>query len=214
MLTDWNFWFSVITAIVAIIALVQGHQQIKLSNKQYLFGSRVEYYLIAKGLIQLYENNVSLSIFQDNMPIKSLMAMEFIFARMTNNTYLEKITEVIAHPLENPYKKDFLIKLESMKDVSVKIKFIFDGKISSFLGNYVLYYQELLFKMYQYQITLNERKNVIQNPNQIPDKEKEWDVEKEQRDELQKAIKNLKEAYKYLKEEDIEKKIEKQIKLY
>lgn len=97
MLIDWNFWFSVITAIVAVIALIQTKQQIKLSNKQHLFDKRVEHYLIAKGLMQLHETNQILLINKKDEP---LLAMDFIFAQMTNNTYLEKITDVIAHPLE------------------------------------------------------------------------------------------------------------------
>lgn len=210
MLTDWNFWFSVITAVVAVIALMQTKQQIKLSNKQYLFDKRVEHYLIAKGLIQLYESNKTLLTVRDDEPA---FAMDFIFAQMTNNTYLEKITDVIAHPLENPYHKDFLIEMEIMKDVSAKIKFMFGGKIAFFLGNYVLCYQELLFKMYQYQILLNKMQKSAQDFNLTLDKAQEAVGEKQQREELQKAMEDLKQAYDILKKEDVEEKIEKQIKL-
>lgn len=211
MLKDWNFWVSVITAAVAVIALVQTKQQIKLSNKQYLFDNRVEHYLIAKGLIQLYESNENHLTVKDDEPA---FAMDFIFAQMTNNTYLEEITYVIKHPLEYPYHKDFLIKMESMKDVSAKIKFIFGGKIASFLGNYVLRYQELLFKMYQYQILLNNMKASAQECNFALDKAQEKVGEKQQREELQKAMEDLRQAYDVLKKENVEEKIEKQIKLY
>lgn len=211
MLKDWNFWFSVITAVVAIIALVQTKQQIKLSNKQYLFDNRVEHYLIAKGLIQLYESNKTLLTVKNNEPS---FAIDFIFAQMTNNTFLEKITDVIAHPLENPYHKEFLIKIEIMKDVSVKIKFIFGGKFATLLGNYVLCYQELLFKMYQYQILLNKMQKSAQDFNLTLDKAQEAVGEKQQREELQKAMEDLKQAYDVLIKEDVEEKIEKQIKLY
>lgn len=109
MLKDWNFWLSIVTVVAAVIALMQTKQQIKLSNKQHLFDKRVEQYLIAKGLIQLYENNDTILVFKENEPILSI---DFIFMQMTNNTYMEQMVDVISHPLEEPYHKKFLISLQ------------------------------------------------------------------------------------------------------
>ena len=210
MMMDWNFWFSVITAIVAVIALIQTKQQIKLSNKQHLFDKRVEHYLIAKGLMQLHETNQILLINKKDEPV---LAMDFIFAQMTNNTYLEKITDVIAHPLEQPYHKEFLVKMETLKDASIKIKYIFNGKAAILLGDYVLCYQELLFKMYQYQILLKNMDKASQDFRLTIEEAQKTVDEKHHREELQKAIDNLKQAYNALKKEKVEEKIEKQIRL-
>ncbi len=210
MMMDWNFWFSVVTAVIAVIALMQTKQQIKLSNKQHLFDKRVEHYLIAKELMQLYESNRSILTFKEDEPA---LAMDFIFAQMTNNTYLEKITDAIAHPLEQPYHKEFLIKMETLKEVSSKIKFIFGGKAAVLLGNYVLCYQELLFRMYQYQILLENMKKASQEFKLTIDKAQETVGEKHYREELKKAVDNLKQTYDMLKKEKVEEKIEKQIKL-
>lgn len=210
MLTDWSFWLSVITAVVAVIALVQTKQQIKLSNKQHLFDMRVEHYLMAKGFMRLYEGNQTLLTKKRDEPV---LAIDMEFAFMTNNSYLEKITDVIVHPLEQPYHKEFLTKMETIKEASAKIKYIFDGKAAILLGDYVLYYQELLFKMYQYQILLKNMEKMSQDSKLSFDKVQEMVNEKQHREELQNAICNLKQAYEMLKKEKVENKIEKQIKL-
>lgn len=210
MLMDWNFWLSVITSVVAVIALVQTKQQIILSNKQHLFDMRVEHYLIAKGFIRLYESNQTLLINKRDEPA---YAIDFKFASMTNNSYLEKITDVIDHPLEQPYHKEFLTRMETIKEVSAKIKFIFDGEVAILLGDYVLCYQELLFKMYQYQILLKDMKKMSQDSKLTVEKVQEMVDEKHYRDELQKAIDNLKLAYDMIKKEKVENKVENQMKL-
>lgn len=83
MLTDTNFWFSVITACVAITALIQTQVQIRLSNKQHLFDKRVESYLIAIGLLRLYENNYSSFDGQD----EPFLAVDVQFSFFTNSTF-------------------------------------------------------------------------------------------------------------------------------
>lgn len=211
MFTDWNFWFSVITAVVAIVALMQTKQQIRLSNKQHLFDKRVENYLIAKGLIQLYEINKNSLIVKNDMP---MFEVDFIFEQMTNNKYLEKITRVITNPLEEPHHKEFLISMENIRAVSAEIDFIFSGKVATFLGEYVLHYQELLLKMYQYQILLNKMRESAQDFNLTLEEAQEKVNEKKYQEELRKAAEILKQDYDILKKENVEKKVEKQIKLY
>ncbi|NSB30152.1 hypothetical protein [Clostridium saccharoperbutylacetonicum] len=64
MFNDLSFWVSVVSAcagigsaIVAIVAVMHTRKQINLSNKQILFDKRIENYIIATGLIQLYREN-------------------------------------------------------------------------------------------------------------------------------------------------------------
>lgn len=195
---DWNFGFSLITAVIAVIALIQTKQQIKLSNKQFLFKIRVERYRISKELIQLYKFNEKLLMTY----IKNdefLGAIDSVFDKLTNNDYLENIKSVIAHPLEEPYYKDFWIKMENMKNVSAEMELIFSGKMAVFLGDYVFYYQQLLTEMRNYKILLN---------NSVT---KELGKEK---DDLNKALENLKKAYDNIKKRKVIEKIKKQIKLY
>ena len=54
-----NIVLSAIVALTAIFALFQTHRQIKLSNKQFLFNRRLDKYLLAKSLIELYKDNIN-----------------------------------------------------------------------------------------------------------------------------------------------------------
>ncbi len=210
MLTDWNFWFSIITAIIAIVALLQTKQQIRVGNKQHLFDEHLENYLIAEGFIRLYEDHQNQFLIKKDEPE---MALDLKFLWMTNNTYLEEISDVINHTLEKPFHKEFLTKLETIKNVASKIGFIFHGNATELLKKFVLCYQESLMQMYQYQM-LFKKMNECAN-------EFKWTLEEsvknlnepQQRMELHKAMENLKQAYDELKKENVKKKIARQIKL-
>jgi hypothetical protein len=210
MFKDWNFWFSVITAGVAIVAIYQTQHQIKLSNKQHLFDKRVENYLIAKGLVQLYRSNSSHFIHEEDRPI---FEIDLEFTWLTNNVYLENMTLAIENPLTEPYHKEFLTKLEELKEVSSKIKFLFSGETAELLGDFVLHYQRLLFAMYQYQILVNKLKDTANKFNLSLEESQEKVHEKKHRNTLKQAFDNLKQADSLLKDKKVERQIEKQIRL-
>lgn len=211
MIRDWNFWFSVITSIIALIALYQSYQQLKTSNKQHLFDKRIENYLIATGLIELYKENKSLIDKQDNS--RPLSAIDYIFNLMVNNTYLEDISDVIDNPLEQPYHKKFLIKREELKNISSKTKFLFSGKEASILSDFILRYEELLFSIYQYQIMLKHMDKYSEKFKATIEDSQKGVKEPFQREELFKAFDNLNKVYSMICKEDVIKKIDKQIKL-
>lgn len=137
MTIDWNIILSAITICVALIALRQTSQQIKLSNKQHLFDKRMENYLIAKGLIELYRGN---SKEFDEEFDEVILLISYYFILFTNNPYLEQIAPAINNTVEDPSRKKLLIKLENLKDVATKIEFLFSDDVSGLLSNFVFCY--------------------------------------------------------------------------
>lgn len=214
ILTDWNFLLSIITAGTAIIALCLTRKQIKLSNKQHLFDKRIENYLIVMGLIELYKNNREFfdEAKYNDYPEPPLTFVN-MFYWMTNNTYLEQIAIVIEYPLKNPKHKEFLIKLEDMKNVATKIRFIFSGKEADLLSNFVLQYQECLSKMVQYAICCD---SIKKEANELGDplndgRQNELVINKW--GELISAYENLKHSYNTLDNANYENNLEKQIQI-
>lgn len=210
MLYDWNFWFSVITGLTAIIALVLTFIQLHLSNKQSLFDRRLECYLKMDGLFQLYKENQK--HFEGERKDEPIFAVDLEFLWLTNNTYLEEVGGSIKKPLENPGHKKFLIKREELKKLAIEAELVFKGSEAKDISLFILAYERLLFKMYQYQIILGKlHEYAEQYHSTLSDAQKGID-EPSYRNNLLEAYTELKTVYLQVEKNSAIKKLKKQIK--
>lgn len=209
-----NNLFAIITAVIAIIALFQTHVQIKISNKQFLFDKRLDKYLLAKGLLELYKDNKKLLDY-NSCPDDKAIIVDYQFINLTNNNYLKDVTCIINEPKNNDFKNDFLVKIEELKKLSTEIKFLFPNKSGQLLGNFIMKYQNILMELYKYQIISD-----LINDDNIPRKNKPTYIELqkeygelEHRHRLYNAINELKKSYYDALDKKAINKIEKSIKL-
>lgn len=207
---DWNFWLTIVTIIVAIIALFQSSKNTNLSNKQHLFDKRVETYIVVKGIIELFAQNEHLL---DKENVGPMFANDLIFVFLTNNVYMEKTGLAIKKPLSNPEQRMFLAKLESLKELSLKIRLLFSNSEADLLSDFITKYQKLLFKMYQYQIVLERMHEENEKTPMSVERASELVNEVEERSELLGCIKQIRESFRDLKHKNVEQSIYNQIKL-
>lgn len=209
-----NNLFSIITAFIAIIALLQTHKQIKISNKQFLFDKRLSKYLLANGLLELYKDNATLLDYTDHLDEEPII-VDYQFINLTNNNYLKDITCIIKEPKNNDFKNNFLVKIEELKKLSNEIKFLFHDNSGVLLGNFIMEYQNVLMELYKYQIVLDSMVNDnIPRKNKPPYNElqKNYD-ELKRRYRLYDAIDDLKKSYHEVVSKKNVNEIEKSIKL-
>ena len=209
-----NNLFAIITASIAIIALFQTHKQIKISNKQFLFDKRLNKYLLAKGLLELYKDNESLLDYTDD-PDDEAIIVDYQFINLTNNNYLKDVTCIINEPKNNEFKNNFLVKIEELKKLSNEVRFLFQNKNGLLLGNFIMEYQNVLMELYKYQMVLYSMVNDnIPRKNKPPYNElqKNYD-ELKHRQRLYNAIDNLKKSYHEVVSKKTVNEIEKSIKL-
>ena len=204
----------IITVIATLIALWQTHKQIKISNKQYLFDKRLSKYLLAKGLLELYNDNESLLDYTDDHDDEAII-VDYQFINLTNNNYLKDVTCIINEPKNNEFKNNFLVKIEELKQLSNEVRFLFPNKSGLLLSNFIMKYQDTLMELYKYQIVLDLIKN-----DEIPRKNKPTYNELQNeygelkhRHSLYDAIDNLKKSYHEVISKKVINKIEKSIKL-
>ena len=154
-----------ISAIVAIIALLISCYQARLSNKQSLFNRRLNIWITVDKLMSVYAKNAK-NLEHDDEP---QMAIDLLFALLTNTTYLQSISTSINHVLDADPQLNLHLKLDEMKSLAMEARFCFKGKSGDAIADFIEAYQSLLFSMYQYQIMV---KRMQQNA-----KEYQWTLE-------------------------------------
>lgn len=209
-----NNLFAIITALIAIVALLQNHKQIKISNKQYLFDKRLSKYLLAKGLLELYKENESLLDYTDVHDDEAII-VDYQFIILTNNNYLKDVTCIINAPKNDEFKNNFLVKIEELKQLSNEVRFLFQNKNGLLLSNFIMKYQNVLMELYKYQTVLNlMKKDEIPRKNKPTYNELQNEYgELKHRHRLYDAIDDLKKSYHEVVSEKVINKIEKSIKL-
>ena len=209
-----NDFFSIITAIVAIVALWQTHMQIKISNKQHLFSKRVEKYTLTRNIIKLYESNKELLDYSTNKDDEAII-VDFQFENLTNIGYLKDITGIIYDPKNNEKKTRFLLKLEELEQLANEMRFLFQNKHVNILKEFIMDYKNLLLELYKYQIVLNymmDNSKKFNNTKTYQELQKEFG-EKTYRDKLYKAIEKIEESFEIIINKKIVETIEKEIKI-
>lgn len=118
---DPSAWLSIISAVIAVVALFQTQRQIKLSNKQQLFDRRLTDYLIANDIINSQIKNFlkNEQIFDATQILFNMMTPEF-FASVKN------ITDVVASYRDKEIINLFYTRLQELKKVGEEIVIIFD----------------------------------------------------------------------------------------
>ena len=200
----------VLSLIISVIALVNSYKQTELSNKQNLFNERISNFVIVNGLLDLYKSNKS--IIEKDKEDEIYFSSNFLFISLINNSYLEKMGNVINKPLINSKQKDFLSKIEEIKNEALKIKFIYNGKEAIAFRKFVDSYANFLIQYMSLLDLIKEMQEKDKNNMDVHEIADKVD-EKNRRKELFKKIDALKESYNKIEVGNVVEKIEKQIKM-
>lgn len=143
---------SVISIIIALIALFQTNRQISLSNKQQLFDRRLSRYLEFNTILSLYTENKS----QLKDESTFYHTNDLVFSWLTNCADLEKMVFAVANPLHQNEQKTLLTKYEQLKNDAIEISMVFDGNAAEIAGEFVSSFANLFKAMYQQQVYISK----------------------------------------------------------
>ena len=149
-----NIGISVISIVIALSALWQTNQQLKLSNKQQLFDKRLNLYLLFITLLHLYNENKTILTSQR----KESYTNSFLFSCLTNCSDLEDMADAIDKPLHSKEHKNLLVKCEKLRNSSVEASMVFDGEEGKNASEFIKTYSDFLKALYQQQVYIYDLK--------------------------------------------------------
>lgn len=129
---------SIITVLVAILALLQTNRQVVLSNKQRLFDRRIEKYLLLQELLALYCSGRCV------LKKNSFADVDTPFGCLTNCARLETVYAIIKRPDDNQLRILFLKKCEELEHAATEMQLIWDKKLGELPSLFVKQYVQLL----------------------------------------------------------------------
>lgn len=202
-----NLCLTIVTIIIASIALLQTHKQTKLSNKQQLFDRRLEQFHLVKELLSLYEKE---RFFLKDKTIVEKVDAVFIF--LTNNSRLESMASVMSNPLGQEEKINFLKKCEVLEKSAIEITLIWKEKFAKDMSKFITQYVALLKALHNQQIIIknmqneDERKINIGQCLQLDEYKRRLD-EWAERNKLVSTIQLIDDIFEEIKESSAEQKL-------
>lgn len=200
---------AVLTGVIAIFISVGDR---KLSNKQVLFDKRARVYSEAIAFVNLFKQNekkVKEMVDEKNY----FFAIDMFFSYLTNNRYLQNTNKCLSEPLGSEAHKDFLVKLEDIKSLSLEIELIFKEGDAKLLSDFILAYGETLFTVFQYHILFEKMSSYNDKYKKPIEEVYEKFDESTYRNDLLEDLNKLIDKYNVLMNDDRLETIKKSIKL-
>lgn len=166
----WN-WPFLFTLLLSGIAIYQSYRGIKNSNKQHLFDSRIETYMIFRSLYLTYvRSNVSSNNGQsvsfwfdaDDNQIEEPNAL-IHFKALTDIDILYDISNFIDDPSDVELRRLYADRLNKLVYDSKRLSFLFktDYKMSVFIK----VYSTLIYKLCEYEELVSRAKTIWEKPD-------------------------------------------------
>lgn len=210
-----NTLLTIVSLIIALVAIFQTKKQIELSNEQHLFDRRLEKYMLIKDLLSLFANNRELIVDKKDLA----RCLDFQFSLLTNVSYLSDMIFAIKEPLNSDKQNIFLTKCEMLEKYAVEISLLWDNDIGQIFSEFVKTYKELLNKLYQQQVCINglkkdrEEQNYIGNSVIDLDTYEKKTLKNAKEIKLFETIQNLDDIYRRIINENLEEKLIDDLKL-
>lgn len=146
---DPSVWLTMVSIVIAIIALYQTHHQIKLSNKQQLFDRRLDVYLLIEELLNCYreEQETIRHVRLSNIQTDEMLCIQFISFTSTHS--LGDISSCIYEKKDNAHNL-LLSKLDMLDRLEQEVSFLFPRKEANVTQKFIHTYAGLLTTLYAY----------------------------------------------------------------